>query len=152
MNHKYTQIKGKIIRSHGLNDTQKLADLERYIHQTHPRLSVIMQPYLLFTKGEDEYAGMKMTLTESLTKEYTPIPPDMVLHQHNDHRVIIFELDGKIHDIKTVKTEKRNNLYKINGFKTIIINEENLKETLKITKLAQHHINAEFTRRLANII
>jgi hypothetical protein len=114
----------------------------------------MLEPYLGFTKGEDEFVFVCKWLSEDLVKKYNIHPADMLLFTSN-HRQIYFELDGGIHDIKTEKTNSRNARYELNHIPYIVINEADLKLKLgvpKSTKLTQDQINAEFGKRLEEML
>jgi len=149
MNNSGNQIKAKMIQSYPKTDFQKLAGLETFIHHQYPDISVKVEPFMLFSKGEDEYIKWGYTLSQDEVERYLVHPPDMLLFRGDCK--IAFELDGKIHDIKTEKTDKRNRRYELNRIKYIVINEADLKYKLGIPKsrpLTQEQINQEFKERL----
>jgi hypothetical protein len=139
-----------MIRQHALTDDEKIAGLERHIHRKYPTWKTYPQHYLLFTKGEDEFLGYNDIVTEKHVNKYKIHHPDMFIIKGIDD-ILIIELDGKIHNIKTKKTQERCDIYSLNNLPYIRINEEDLKFTLGIPKsnsLMQWQINDEFDRRL----
>jgi len=145
MTNKNTQIKNKMIRSHPTTDKAKLAGLEIFIHKEYPKIVVMLERFVLFTKGEDQYHIIQGFLTKQDVIGYNINNPDMILIIRNN--ILIFELDGKIHDIKTEKTAKRNKRYELNNIPYIVINEEELKLKLGVKHLTQNDINWEFKER-----
>lgn len=154
MNNSGNQIRNRMISRNPITDTAKLAGLERFIHEQYPEVTVTLQPYLLFTKGEDEYVGWRAELTQRMVEMYRIFHSDMIL-VIPDKDDLIFELDGAIHDTKrSNRTEIRNDLYQMNDIPYIVINEANLKYDLGVkpsNKLSQNQINAEFQRRYEDV-
>lgn len=146
MSNKNNQIRNKMIASYPKTDRQKLAGLEKYIHKKYPDAFVVLEPFVKFTKGEDECIGVSKTITGDTFKKYNIRTCDLFLIINNRH--IFVELDGPIHDIKTEKTEQRNKRYELNDMAYIVINEAELKLKLGVTKLTQQMINDEFEERL----
>ena len=69
--------------------------------------------------------------------------------------MIILELDGKIHDIKTEKTDKRNKRCELNNIPYIVVNEADLRVKLDIPKtrpLTQDQINNAFHAQLIKLL
>lgn len=145
---KGNQIRNKMISQYPKTDREKLAGLEMFIHHYKPQFGVLLEPYIAFTKGEDGIRFISSSLSSDAVKEFNVAHPDIVLT--SPRGIIIFELDGPIHDIKTEKTDKRNKRYELNNIPYIVINETNLKYKLgvkKSNKLTQDQINAEFKER-----
>ena len=145
---KGNQVRNRMISRNALTDVFKIAKFETFIHETHPDWVFYPQPYLKFTKGEDEFAGWKMALTKEEVGGFKTHHPDALIFTP---QMLIFELDGIAHNIKTKKTQDRNDIYELNGLRCIAINEEDLKYTLgvkKSNKLSQQQINDEFERKL----
>lgn len=151
MPNKNTQIRNKMIKSYPNSDRGKLAELETFLHEQFPECTVFLEPWLLFTKGEDEYIGWNKWLVRKDVERYNTWHPDILLFLN--FGMIILELDGAIHDIKVEKTKKRNRIYEANDLSYIVINETNLKHTLgmaKSAKLSQNNINQAFLEELKN--
>ena len=149
MNNSGNQIRNKKILENPKTDRQKLVGIRTMIESKYPTISVTLEPFMLFTKGEDEYQGWHNDLREDQVKEFLVHPPDLVLRFSYKHqsREIFFELDGEIHDIKTEKTLKRNRRYELNSLEYFVINEADLKLKLDMPKtrpLTQEQINDEF--------
>ena len=150
MNNSNNQMKAKMIQSHAITDTEKIAGMERYINTRYPKWTVYPQAWLTFTKGEDEYQYCSRTLTQEEVEEYSTSHPDLYIIKDNGS-ILIIELDGPIHDIKTEKTSKRNKRYELNRIPYIVISESDLKHDLDIPKsrsLTQKQINTELEKRL----
>lgn len=154
MSAKGNQIRDKMIQSHPKTDGAKLAGIKSMIHSKYPTMSVTLEPFMLFTKGEDEYQGWHNDLRQDQVEEFIVHPPDIVLRfrYNQENREVFFELDGPIHDTKrTEKTAKRNKMYELNDLDYFVINEADLKFELKIPKtrpLTQEQINTEFIKKL----
>ncbi len=145
MSAKGNQIRNKMIQAHPKTDRQKLAGLETFLHKKFPECSVELEPYMMFSKGEDEYIGWKSELTRDEVSKYKIHPPDVLLFLNAG--MIILELDGPVHDIKTMKTSGRNILFELNDLVYRVVNESNLKDKLGIAKsslLTQDQINEAF--------
>ena len=152
MNNSGNQIRNYKIKQYPKTDREKLAGIERYIHEKYPNDAVILEGFIMFTKGEDEYAGIRKDLTLEDAERYNVHPFDVgIIHNGS---LLLFELDGPIHDIKTEKTISRNKKYKLNNIPYIVINETELKLKLDIPKsrpLTQEQINQEFDEKLSKL-
>lgn len=145
MNNSGNQIRNKMIQSNPKTDRAKLAGLEIFLHQKFPNCSVVLEPYMMFSKGEDEYMGWGCELDQRQVRKCKIHPPDVLLFLNTG--MIILELDGPIHDIKTWKTTERNRIYELNDLVYRVVNERDLKEKLGIAKsasLTQDQINEAF--------
>jgi hypothetical protein len=152
MNASGNQIRARMIAEFPKTDREKLAGLETFVHQHYPDKiqKVVLEPFILFTKGEDECYGWRERLTRSEVERFLVHPCDILLITYGNED-IFFELDGGIHDIKTEKTSSRNRRYELNDMKYIVINEADLKLKLgvpKSNKLSQVQINHEFSNLL----
>ena len=136
MNNSNNQIRNKLIKQYPKTDRQKLVGIRDMIGSKYPPVSVTLEPFMLFTKGEDEYQGWHNDLRKDQVEEFIVHPPDLVLRFSYKHqsREIFFELDGPIHDIKTKKTSERNRRYELNSLEYFVINETDLKFKLEIPK------------------
>jgi len=153
MNNSGNQIKKKIIASYPNTDKAKLAGLERFIHKEFPNIRILLEPYLVFSKGEDSFLGWSLDIYGS-QKHIQIHHPDMLLMSKDALSLTIFELDGEIHDIKTEKTLQRNKRYELNHLRYIVINEADLKFKLglkKSKKLSQTQINTELKTQLEKL-
>lgn len=145
------QIRNKMIQSHPKTDRAKLAGLETFLHEKFPMGEVELEPYMMFTKGEDEYIGWAHTLTRDQVSKYKIHPPDALLFLNTG--MTILELDGPIHDIKTWKTSERNRIFELNNLTYRVVNERDLKDKLGIAKsapLSQDQINEAFFEALVH--
>lgn len=154
MNNSGNQIRDKMIQQNPKTDRAKLVGIRSMLSEYHNKMSVTLEPFMLFTKGEDEYQGWHESLFQEQVEQFLVHPPDIVLRfrYNGRNRELFFELDGSIHDTKrTEKTIKRNKLYELNDLDYIVINEADLRFSLEIPKsrpLTQEQINSEFTRKL----
>lgn len=141
-----------MIQSHPITDVEKHASLETALRKRYPDWLIIPQAYLVFSKGEDEFQYVSRSLTQEEVENYTIHHPDFYVVRNG--RIILLELDGPIHDIKTAKTDARNEIYRLNNLTCIVVNEADLKMKLGIPKsrpLSQKQINDEFIKRLDNL-
>ena len=157
MNNSNNQIKNKKILENPKTDRQKLIGIRSMIWRKHPALSITLEPFMLFSKGEDEYLGWHNDLRKDQVEEFLVHPPDIVLRFSYKHqsREIFFELDGEIHNIKTEKTGQRNKRYELNNLEYFVINEADLKLKLDMPKtrgLTQEQINDEFELKFKEIL
>ena len=149
MNNSNNQIRNKKILENPKTDRQKLTGIQSMISIKYPAMSATLEPFMLFTKGEDEYQGWHNDLYKEQVEQFLVHPPDIVLRFSYKHqsREIFFELDGEIHNIKTEKTAARNRRYELNNLEYFVINEAELKLKLGMPKtrgLTQEQINDEF--------
>lgn len=157
MNNSGNQIRNKMIQQYPKTDRQKLVGIRAMIWAKYPAISVTLEPFMLFTKGEDEYQGWHNDLRQDQVEEFVVHPPDIVLrfNYQDKSREIFFELDGAIHDIKTSKTTKRNERYELNNLEYFVVNEADLKMVLEIPKtrpLTQEQLNRSFNQGLKKIL
>jgi len=153
MNNSGNQIRNKMISQYPKTDVAKIAGLERFIHRKFPDCTTMVEPYLLFTKGEDEYVGFRNELSYLEVRKYKVQHPDLLLFLSVG--MIILELDGPIHDKKTKKTMDRNDIYSVNNLKFRVVNESNLKYDLGVAKtspLSQDQINEAFYKQLTSSV
>ena len=71
MSAKGNQIRNKMIQSHPKTDRQKLVGIRTLLTETQPKISVTLEPYMLFTKGEDEYQGWHEELGQDQVEQFT---------------------------------------------------------------------------------
>lgn len=149
------QIRNKMINSHPKTDGAKLAGLEKLLHKEFPDCSVIVEPHLIFTKGEDEYQSWESYLDQETVEKYNTHPADLLLRLPAG-KFIVLELDGLIHDTKrTEKTANRNRLYELNDIPYVVVNEADLRFELGMPKtrpLTQEQINNAFLEKIKKII
>lgn len=119
-----------------------------------PEWQVWIEPFMIFTKGEDEFVDCLESLDEEQVKTHTIHPPDIWIIRE-DGKSLILELDGPIHDTKrTEKTAKRNKLFELNDLDYIVVNEQDLKFELGLAKsadLTQDQINAAFVGQIKQL-
>jgi len=150
MPNKNTQIRAKMIAQYPKTDREKLAGFERLIHRKFPNIAVSIEPFMIFSKGEDEYMGTRDSLDRVDSRKYVVHPPDMILFIKN--RKVVFELDGDWHINHTSKDFKRDQRLRDNNIEFFIINESELREKLGVTKLTQEQLDLEFTLRIKEFI
>ena len=147
------QIRNKMIQSYPKTDRQKLVGIRDMLTVKEPKMSVTLEPYMVFTKGEDQYLGWHEELRRDQVEEFLIHPPDIVLRfsYKKKGREIFFELDGPIHDTRrTEKTAVRNKRYELNELEYFVINEADLKFELEMPKtrpLTQDQINDKFMKK-----
>lgn len=149
MSNRNNQIRNKIIQSLPKTDDAKIGGLERFLHKKFPRCVTMLEPYMKFTKGEDEYIGFADSLTSWDVLKYKILHPDVIMILNN--KMMVLELDGEIHDIKVEKTQMRNQLYESNKIDYVVVNEAELKMELGVTKsalLSQDQINEAFLKKI----
>lgn len=148
------QIRNKMIQGNPKTDGQKLAGLEKFLHRMYPDCSVIVEPHLIFTKGEDEFQSWESYLDQETVEKFNTHPADLLLRLPAGN-FIVLELDGPIHDTKrTEKTAKRNKLYELNNIPYVVVNEADLKFELQMPKtrpLTQDQINDAFYEKINKI-
>jgi len=151
---KNTQIRNKKILSYPKSDIQKLAGLEVYIHNKFPNWKVYIEPYMLFSKGEDKFIDCLSHLTEKQVSKYKIHSPDVWIILE-DGKFLVLELDGSIHDVKVGKTLDRNKLFERNKIDFCVVNETDLKFELGLRKsvnLTQEQINNAFEKKILKLL
>ena len=152
---KHNQVRNSKIRQYAKSDDGKLAALERALHSEFPKLEILKEPYLLFrNNGEDTFVDCMTGVPRGMESMFKIQHPDMVIFK-SPRDFVILELDGSIHDTKTEKTEKRNQVYETNKFEYVVVNEANLKDSLKISQnaeLSDDQIAAAFLKPLKQLL
>ncbi len=150
------QIRNKMISQYPTTDREKLVGLRKFIRKHYSQYTVVLEPFMMFSKGEDEYMAWSDRI--HYHNNNTIVHPDIILLPNIRWPIpkpdMIIELDGPIHDMKTEKTDKRNKRYELNNIPYIVINESELKLKLAIPKsrkLTQDQINTEFKKRFDKI-
>ena len=146
------QIRDKMIKSYPKTDEAKLGGLERFLHKEHPTWSIFKEPFMLFTKGEDEHVGTYTTLDEHQVRTYKVHHPDIWM-KRGDVRIVL-ELDGAWHDKHVEATNERDKRYKWNFITCLVVNETDLKFELDLpisAKLSQDQINEAFHQKIINL-
>ncbi len=141
-----------MISQYPKTDREKLIGLRDYIWKNYKSSGVVVEPFMVFSKGEDEFQYFAEWLSNEEVTKFNTFPCDLLLIINGKR--LVFELDGPIHDIKTEKTDKRNKRYELNNLPYIVINESELKLKLAIPKsrkLTQDQINKEFKERFDNM-
>jgi len=148
-----------MISQYPKTDREKLVGIRKFIRENEIRCQIMLEPFLIFSRGEDEYQFCTDQIG-SVMKQIMDVKgwyfkrTDLMLFLYDTVSALIIELDGSIHEIKTERTIKRNQRYELNGIPYIVINEELLKEKLAIpnsTKLTQDQINTEFKERFDSL-
>jgi len=149
---KNTQMRNQKIKQFPKTDEAKLGGLETFLHKNFGDWAIFKEPYMLFTKGEDEHVGTYLSLDEHQVKTYKIHHPDFWM-KRSEHRIVL-ELDGDWHDKYVEKTNDRNRRYKLNYIPCVVVNETNLKFELNLpisAKLSQDQINEAFHQKIVNL-
>jgi hypothetical protein len=106
----------------GQSDTEQLIQIASYIRRTH-NVKVKREPHLLFNIETNRISKVK-DIIDGVTKKdlndnYQKRPDILWIDQYG---MWITEIDGAVHDRKVEKTLKRNELFRSNNIKLIVVN------------------------------
>lgn len=111
-------------KQEGQSDTAQLIAIKRHLKDKHKILAK-REPYLLFKNGK--LLSVLDHVKRSQVHESIEIKnPDLLWI--NKYGMWILEVDGAVHDRKTEKTRKRNELFISNHIKLIVVNISDIKE------------------------
>lgn len=114
---------GQRTKQTGQNDLEKLVRLKKHLKKRW-HMDFVREWYIGF---KNEKVGCILDkVYKGMGKRYVWRNPDL-LCIHPKFGLIIIELDGKIHDINSEKTSKRNQLYRNSGIHLIVLNEADIK-------------------------
>jgi hypothetical protein len=106
----------------GQSDTEQLIQIASYIRRTH-NVKVKREPHLLFNIETNRISKVK-DIIDGVTKKdlndnYQKRPDILWIDKYG---MWITEIDGAVHDRKVEKTLKRNELFRSNNIKLIVVN------------------------------
>ena len=128
-------------KQQGQSDTEQLIQIASYLRKKY-KVQVKREPYLIFGH-DDKLKSITDTVKRNQTiKDVTTIKnPDLLWI--DKYGMWIIEVDGAVHDRKVEKTIKRNELFRKNHIKLIVVNLADLKET---NQNIYNYIDAEILR------
>jgi len=128
-------------KQNGQSDTEQLIQIASYLRKKY-KIQVKREPYLIFGH-DDKLKSITDTVKRNQTiKDVTTIKnPDLLWI--DKYGMWIIEVDGAVHDRKVEKTIKRNELFRKNHIKLIVVNLADLKET---NQNIYNYIDAEILR------
>ena len=102
----------------GQSDTEQLISIASYIRQKY-KVKVKREAYLLFNI-DNKLKSVKEYVTKADLNDNHVKNPDLLWI--DKYGMWIVEVDGAVHDRKVEKTLKRNELFRSNNIKLIVVN------------------------------
>ena len=102
----------------GQSDTEQLIEIASYIRQKY-KVKVKREAYLLFNI-DNKLKSVKEYVTKADLNDHHVKNPDLLWI--DKYGMWIVEVDGAVHDRKVEKTLKRNELFRSNNIKLIVVN------------------------------
>ena len=130
MNRKWNQFLSKRFREADKNDTFDLLNIQKHL-KTRYGISTKKEYFFLFNKSTSELVRIKEYVTEHEAYKFKVRCPDLYVYNSKGKLVCVIELDGKVHDVKTERTLKRNSDYMYAEIPMIVINQQDLLEEQK---------------------
>jgi very-short-patch-repair endonuclease len=130
-------------KQYGQSDTAQLIAIASYLRKKY-KTKVKREAYLIFNI-DNKLKGIKEFVTKADLNDCTVKTPDLLWI--DKYGMWIIEVDGAVHDRKVEKTNKRNELFRSNNIKLIVVNLADCKELkLDIYK----YIDSEILRLIKN--
>lgn len=131
-------------KQNGQSDTEQLIQIASYLRKKY-KVKVKREPYLVFDINTDmlikgpvdniSQSDLRIELEEIgeglVDFKVIAYPKNPDLLWIDKYGMWIIEVDGAVHDRKTEKTRKRNELFISNHIKLIVVNLADLKEMKK---------------------
>ena len=111
-------------KQNGQSDTEQLIQIASYLRQKY-KVKVKREAYLLFNIN-NKLKSVKEYVTRADLNDHHVKNPDLLWI--DKYGMWIAEIDGAVHDRKVEKTNKRNELFRSNGIKLIVVNLADCKE------------------------
>ena len=130
-------------KQYGQSDTAQLIAIASYIRKKY-KVKVKREAYLIFNIN-NKLLKIKEYVTKSDLNDCTVKNPDLTWI--DKYGMWIIEVDGAVHDRKVEKTNKRNELFRSNNIKLIVVNLADCKE-LELD--IYEYIDSEILRLIKN--
>ena len=130
-------------KQNGQSDTEQLIQIASYLRQKY-KVKVKREAYLLFNIN-NKLKSVKEYVTKADLNDNHVKNPDLLWI--DKYGMWIAEIDGAVHDRKVEKTNKRNELFRSNNIKLIVVNLADCKE-LEIN--IYEYIDKEILRLIRN--
>ena len=111
-------------KQYGQSDTAQLIAIASYLRKKY-KTKVKREAYLIFNIN-NKLIKIKDYVTKADLNDCTAKNPDLLWI--DKYGMWIVEVDGAVHDRKVEKTNKRNELFRSNGIKLIVVNLADCKE------------------------
>ncbi len=112
-------------KQRGKSDTEQLIQIASYLRKKY-KVNVKREPYLLFDINGKLTNILDYVNVGYVSSVFTIKNPDLLWL--DKYGMWIIEVDGSVHDRKTEKTRKRNEMYLYNHIKLIVVNLSDIKE------------------------
>ena len=130
-------------KQYGQSDTAQLIAIASYLRKKY-KLTIKREAYLIFNVN-NKLIKIKETVSKADLNSCIARNPDITWL--DKYGMWIIEVDGAVHDRKVQKTLERNELFRSNNIKLIVVNLANLKE-LEID--IYDYIDSEILRLIKN--
>ena len=111
-------------KQNGQSDTEQLIQIASYIRQRY-KVKVKREAYLLFNINNKLKSVKEYVTRTDINYNHVKNPDLLWIDKYG---MWIAEIDGAIHDRKVEKTNKRNELFRSNNIKLIVVNLADCKE------------------------
>jgi hypothetical protein len=111
-------------KQYGQSDTAQLIAIASYLRKKY-KTKVKREAYLIFNIN-NKLIKIKDYVTKADLNDCTAKNPDLLWI--DKYGMWIVEVDGAVHDRKVEKTNQRNELFRSNNIKLIVVNLSELKE------------------------
>ena len=111
-------------KQYGQSDTAQLIEIASYLRKKY-KAKVKREVYLIFNI-DNKLKGIKEFVTKADLNDCTAKNPDLLWI--DKYGMWIVEVDGAVHDRKVEKTNQRNELFRNNNIKLIVVNLADCKE------------------------
>ena len=111
-------------KQYGQSDTAQLIAIASYLRKKY-KTKVKREAYLIFNIN-NKLIKIKEYVTKADLNDCTAKNPDLTWI--DKYGMWIAEIDGAVHDRKVEKTNQRNELFRSNSIKLIVVNLAELKE------------------------
>ena len=111
-------------KQYGQSDTAQLIAIASYLRKKY-KTKVKREAYLIFNIN-NKLIKIKEYVTKADLNDCTAKNPDLLWI--DKYGMWIVEVDGAVHDRKVEKTNQRNELFRSNNIKLIVVNLSELKE------------------------
>ena len=111
-------------KQYGQSDTAQLIAIASYLRKKY-KVKIKREAYLIFNI-DNKLIKIKDYVTKADLNDCTAKNPDLLWI--DKYGMWIVEVDGAVHDRKVEKTNQRNELFRSNNIKLIVVNLAELKE------------------------
>jgi len=110
------------------NDDVELVELGQFLRET-TKYRVEREWYIIFNQNTGEYMGYTPNSVAGMGKGIRN--PDLILIDKETKKLkLVIEIDGGVHDVKWLNTQKRNEVYFMAGLPLLVIDKSEVETNL----------------------